>query len=350
MGVLEIPKGSGVWWASWKDKNGKRHRKKVGPQGDAEKRYKTERTIAGAGLGSPFPIRGVRGITISTLIDDALLFVKKKDHHDQQSYISKAGIVRPVFGSYVAEKLTALEIENWLVKRLETPATRNRYKAFFSLCYREGMRNGKVKYNVAKAVMHFTEPEGRVRYLVTDEEAGVNEYKTLYEKIEERFPEHLAEFVVSVLTGMRHTEQFSRRWKDFHPERRIIDGYMKAHGTRKRRDVKLDQYTMDVLLAHRPAKWKPNDLMFPKPNEGTANGQERWFEKCVEEAGLADYTWHCNRHTFCSWLAIAGCDMQDIQKMAGHQSITMTQKYVHLSPKKTEIAIDKLAMFHGTAR
>jgi hypothetical protein len=34
--------------------------------------------------------------------------------------------------------------------------------------------------------------------------------------ISERFPSHLAEFVVSVKTGMRRTEQYSCRWSQVH--------------------------------------------------------------------------------------------------------------------------------------
>jgi hypothetical protein len=31
-----------------------------------------------------------------------------------------------------------------------------------------------------------------------------------------------------------------------------------------------------------------------------------WFEPAVKKSGLEDYTWHCNRHTFASWLVMAG--------------------------------------------
>ena len=57
---------------------------------------------------------------------------------------SKGEIVRKALGSKPAADLTPQELERWLRTRCKTPATANRYKAFISLCYREGVRNGKV--------------------------------------------------------------------------------------------------------------------------------------------------------------------------------------------------------------
>jgi len=47
----------------------------------------------------------------------------------------------------------------------------------------------------------------------------------------------------------------------------------------------------------------------------------------LKEAKIAGYTWHSNRHTFCSWLAMAGRSMKDIQTLAGHKTITMAARY-----------------------
>jgi hypothetical protein len=41
---------------------------------------------------------------------------------------------------------------------------------------------------------------------------------------------------------------------------------------------------------------------------------------------------HILRHTFCSHLVIRGAAMRSVQELVGHQDLTMTQRYSHLSP------------------
>jgi hypothetical protein len=38
------------------------------------------------------------------------------------------------------------------------------------------------------------------------------------------------------------------------------------------------------------------------------------FHPSLEEAEIDGYTWHCNRHTFGSWLAMAGASIKEIQE------------------------------------
>jgi integrase len=48
---------------------------------------------------------------------------------------------------------------------------------------------------------------------------------------------------------------------------------------------------------------------------------------------------HRLRHTFCSHLAMRGATARAIQELAGHQDLTTTQRYMHLSPAAIEGAI-----------
>ena len=43
-----------------------------------------------------------------------------------------------------------------------------------------------------------------------------------------------------------------------------------------------------------------------------------WFDPAVAEAKVPDYTWHKNRHTFASRLAMAGVDIRTIAQLMGH--------------------------------
>ena len=45
---------------------------------------------------------------------------------------------------------------------------------------------------------------------------------------------------------------------------------------------------------------------------------------------------HILRHTFCSHLAMRGAPTRAMQELAGHADLTMTQRYMHLSPAALE--------------
>jgi hypothetical protein len=142
-GIYEHPTGSGIWWIHYYAA-GNRHREKVGRKSDAIKLYQSRKADAVAGRKLP-ELRNSKVVTVSELIDDALEFVAH--HKDNRNYKSKAVIVREALGSQHAAEVTPQELERWLREHCKTAATANRYKAFVSLCYREGVRNGKVSVN-----------------------------------------------------------------------------------------------------------------------------------------------------------------------------------------------------------
>ena len=53
----------------------------------------------------------------------------------------------------------------------------------------------------------------------------------------------------------------------------------------------------------------------------------------------ADCVIHSCRHTFCARLGESGCDAFTIMKLAGHSSITISQRYVHPTPERLDSAI-----------
>jgi len=70
------------------------------------------------------------------------------------------------------------------------------------------------------------------------------------------------------------------------------------------------------------------------------NVLQKWMEQTSRRAGLAvTRSLHILRHTFCSRLAMRGAPAKAIQELAGHQSLSTTLRYMHLSPAARENAI-----------
>src|ERR1035437_5014940 len=78
------------------------------------------------------------------------------------------------------------------------------------------------------------------------------------------------------------------------------------------------------------------------PRQGTSFDTRSWFQPCLAQAKITGYLWHCNRHTFCSWLAMAGATIKEIQELAGHKTITVSARYAHLSPDHKLSVLDRI--------
>ena len=56
------------------------------------------------------------------------------------------------------------------------------------------------------------------------------------------------------------------------------------------------------------------------------------LKRQAKGAGLRVTGWHVLRHTFCSHLAMRGAPAIAIKELAGHASIAVTNRYMHLAP------------------
>lgn len=63
-----------------------------------------------------------------------------------------------------------------------------------------------------------------------------------------------------------------------------------------------------------------------------------WFREDADSVGVKG-TAHWLRHTFCTVLAQQGARVHDIKNLAGHSSITVTEKYMHHAPTYGRAAV-----------
>ena len=331
-GVYEHPAGSGVWWVNYYV-TGRRHREKAGRKSDAVALYQKRKADSRRKLKLPELVPG----NVVTFGHLSAMAVEHAQTHLRTSrdYVTRDAILSVPFGSRKAAEITPQEIDQWLTKHCGTNATANRYRSYISLAYRLGMENGKVTVNPARLVRLRTENNARQRYLTREE------YDRLLGIIGRDNPEQAQAFVVSVYTGMRFSEQFSLTWNqvDFKTEKIRLE--KTKNGTK--RDVPLNSVALDAVKQQQAAVPRaPRDMVFPRP--GPSSDCRWWLEPALTEAGITDYTWHNNRHTFCSWLALAGVSIKEIQVLAGHRSITMAARYAHLSPEASVSASERLVM------
>jgi hypothetical protein len=90
------------------------------------------------------------------------------------------------------------------------------------------------------------------------------------------------------------------------------------------------------------ARTPKSPWVFLNKNGEKLRGSRDWFEPTVEAAGVKEYTWHCNRHTFASRLVMAGVDLRTVAQLMGHRTIQMTMRYAHLAPDHQQNAVERL--------
>ncbi|HEY8075114.1 MAG TPA: site-specific integrase, partial [Labilithrix sp.] len=146
--------------------------------------------------------------------------------------------------------------------------------------------------------------------------------------------------------GLRRGEILALRWSDvdlrrqqLKIERAIWEGVEDVPKGGRGRIVPMTQALAAVLGAHRHMRG-PRVLCFDDGKPLDANVLQDWIERATRRANLEPTrSLHILRHTFCSHLAMRGAPAKAIQELAGHQSLSMTLRYMHLTPSARDAAI-----------
>ena len=138
------------------------------------------------------------------------------------------------------------------------------------------------------------------------------------------------------------SEQYSLRWPQVDFDRRHL--FLPKTKNGDPRDVPLNGTALAALEELRAES--KGDFVFPN-----AESPRGWFLSAVERAGLKDYTWHCNRHTFASRLVMAGVDLHTVGELLGHRTTQMTKfcaDQVLCASQRESQAGGSRAYFRGT--
>ncbi|RJO66399.1 MAG: site-specific integrase [Myxococcales bacterium] len=338
-GVFERRKGSGVWWINYYDRDGRRHREKVGRYEVAlEAYYRRKREIREALFVSPAERRG-GGLLFRELAEAAL--AAKQGRSAETSLRAdrwRARLLLHRFAATPAGKIDAAAVERFLEHLLEqgkAGPTVNRYRSLLSSIFSYAVRNGDLRTNPVARVPRFRENDPRIRFLDPQEELA------LRAEIRHACPEREPELDLALHTGLRRNEQFGLRWEDVDLENDLLTVYGKGRGGQRRRFVRLNRAAR-LAVERLHAASHGHAYLAPEAKERGQRDWRRWFEDAVRAAGIENFHWHDLRHTFASRLVMAGVDLRTAQVLLGHRSIVQTMKYAHLSREHEQAAIERL--------
>ncbi len=131
-----------------------------------------------------------------------------------------------------------------------------------------------------------------------------------------------------LLTGARKQEVITARWQDMDIQR----SFWRIPITKSGRERHVPLSAAAITLLQRIPRTKKSEWIFanPKTLKPYTNIFTAW-DTARTAAGLSDVRIHDLRHSFASFLVNAGCSLYEVQKILGHASVVMTQRYSHLS-------------------
>ncbi len=130
-----------------------------------------------------------------------------------------------------------------------------------------------------------------------------------------------------ILTGACRNEALHAMWEDFYFVAMIWTIPLSKNG--KAHQVPITAALQALLLP--VPRVGGVDFVFPaKPGKPFINIFRAW-DTARKRAGLPHVRLHDLRHTFASTLVNAGVPLYTVQKLLGHSTITVTQRYAHLT-------------------
>ena len=152
--------------------------------------------------------------------------------------------------------------------------------------------------------------------------------------------------VLSLHCGLRFGEIANLKRGDIDTRRKII-GIRDSKGGLSRY-ARMTEEARKILSGMETSKRE--ELLFTDANGNRIKRPSKIFAAVIDDLklneGITDtrqkLTFHSLRHTYASWLVDRGVGLYDVQKLLGHKSSELTQRYSHLSDTRLDNDVKEL--------
>ncbi len=252
----------------------------------------------------------------------------KKSARDDVNKLRKD--LLPLWGKLPLNAITTKDVQGLCTRiRMETsPSYGNRYYALIHRIFNLALLWGKMEgRNPAKGVMKAKESTGRERFLTREE---IERFTRALDTCREDDYAGQAVLRLLLVTGIRCGEALSLQWQDIDLARGLA--FLPKTKSGRSRTVLLNPLARDILTELLARRENDHPYVFPgiRPNTHMSDPR-RVFDKVKTLANLTNLRIHDLRHTFASLAVQNGASLYEVQKLLGHSSSMMTQRYSHLS-------------------
>lgn len=148
--------------------------------------------------------------------------------------------------------------------------------------------------------------------------------------------------VFALNTGMRMGEILALTWAGVDLFRRTVTVFRSKNG--ERRTIPVNSIVLDVLKRKHAVRSRITDVVFHSQAGTVLDGSNirRGLNVALKLAKIQDFHFHDLRHTFATRIVQAGVDLYKVQRLLGHKSPIMTQRYAHHYPESLREGVEAL--------
>lgn len=333
-----IRKRGNIYYAYWRDPEGRQRTKAVSPRKkDAERFLTTVQAQLVSGTYQERPAIMFAEFAESWLTECAAPSIKASTLRSYECLVRNRLI--PHFGPRKLSEITPQAVQSYMSERLAqgmTAKTALNHLVLLKTILKQAV---EWDYIVKNPADHVKRPKSEHREMDFLHPAEIRAFLDVLDA------PYRALFTTAILTGMRLGELLALQWGDIdwrsrtlHVRRSVYrNQFVSPKSRRSVRAIGMSPTLRDVLRLHRVATPpNPLDLVFPSESAGfldQANLRNRVFASALTRAGLRKIRIHDLRHTFASLLIHDGENLKYVQTQLGHASIqTTVDRYGHLMP------------------
>lgn len=285
-------------------------------------------------------ISGIRRMTLRSYFFDLYLPEarrrKKRPDFDVNIYVNH---IDPHFGESSLSRISKSSLNAWLDEQIAMGLQKSTINKHICLLNKlletahAGGYMGNYSQNFHKLkqikISHF-----RQRFLSS------SEIEKILKCCERSVHPYIKFFVeLLLLTGARSGEALGAKWHDINFSSKIWTIPVSKNG--KIRFIYLNDQALTLLTSLRGhsttlhGQIEESDYIFKNPTtKKQYKGMHAAWYRVRDDAGIAEVRIHDLRHTYASILVNQGASLYDVQKLLGHSSPQMTQRYAHLSSER----------------
>lgn len=302
-----------IWWISY-SANGKRIREGVGPSKSLAKEVLAKRKSE-ISEGRFFDHRKTKGVTFKTITEKYWEMHGQHLRSGSWQYMLKE--VADRFEYKAAGDISVADVQAYYneIRARASISTANRHltllKSVFNRAIAWELFRGD---NPAAKINKVQEPPNRLRYL------SQPELLALLRSCDNRISPLIT---CALLTGMRRGEIMSLTWANVDLSQGLI--YILQSKSGRGREIPIAPNLHTVFADMGPKE--PTAKVFDVPDITL----RRHFDLALNAAGITGFRFHDLRHTFASYFIMKTGNLPALQKILGHATPMMTQRYAHLS-------------------